>query len=117
MISDSHFNFGCDGKDHIHSRTELNESNALAAGHEVAHSLGENDPAGQQSRDLLEHDRADRTPHGDDVLFVFLGGNSSHRVAELATLVGNIGNYTGNGRPVHMDIKNVQKNADAGAWL
>jgi hypothetical protein len=117
MVANLDLDGGIAVEDHIHARSELDQADALTARDRVASFHVEHDAAGDQAGDLLEDYGLPFAFHGDDGLFVFIGGVRSHGVQELALLVANIADNAGNWRAVDVHIEDVEEDADAGLLL
>ena len=112
MVSDFHGWLNARIHHNVHSRTELDEADTLAARNRVTNFLVEDDSSSNQSRDLLEDHRLPFAFDGDDVLFIFLGAVRGHRVQEFSFLIAHITNHATNGRAVHVHVEDVQEDAD-----
>ena len=75
----------------------------------------EHDAARNQSGDLREADAGSFSFDGDCVALVCGTGHLAARHQEMALGVLHLRDLAAHGRPIHMDIENVQEDADAGA--
>ncbi len=98
----------------IDSRTKFDQADAFSALHPIADFLVENDPARQQSRDLLEHHGLPVALDRDHILLVVLGRCRVHGVQKLSLLIANIADHPRHRRTIHVHIKDAEKNADPG---
>ena len=73
MVAHPHFHLRVSREDHVRARAELDQPHPFAARQMIADLLGEDNPAGQQAGNLLEHHGARIALHGDNVLLVFFG--------------------------------------------
>src|SRR6266702_7974147 len=97
---------GAGGQNHVATRSELDEYNALAARHTVSDLARENDAAGQQPGNLFENDTV--TVFGfqrANVLLVEFGRSRIHSVQILAAVILDSRNQSGGGRTVHVHIE------------
>ena len=80
----------------------------------VAHFLVADDAAGDEAGDLGEDDFAVGAFDGDEVLLIIGGGFRFAGDEEFAGFVFDIGDFTGDGRAVDVDVEDVEEDADAG---
>src|SRR5665213_3109645 len=105
--------YGIGGQDYVDARAEFDEADALAAVHAIALAEVEHDAPRDKAGNLLESDFIPVTLYGDDVLLVLVGGSGVHRVEVLTLLVAHGRELAGDGRTIHVDIEDVEKDADA----
>src|ERR1700722_10664500 len=98
---------------HVYARAELDQPNPLAAHHPFAFAMVENNAPRQQSRDLLEGDLVARPLHRHNILLIAVGRSWVHGIQILALLVTHTAQNAADGRPIHMYVKNTEKDADA----
>src|SRR5258706_9167802 len=97
----------------IDTRSEFDESDALAFIDDVAGLFITDDAARDQASDLFEDDARAFAIDGHDVLFVGMAGGFFARYQELSFLIFDARDFSGDGRAVDVDVENVQEDADA----
>src|SRR5204863_4682871 len=112
-VSDLHLQTRGIVKKNIHSRTELDQSDALSAFYPIACFFREHNPTCQKPRDLLERYSLSCAFDFDNVLFIVFGGRQIHGVPELSRLIADFPDDPRGRRAIHVNIKNVKKNTDA----
>src|SRR6266852_3206334 len=100
---------------HIDSRSELDHPDALAGSDRIARLLVEYDAARDQSGDLLKGHTGTIAVDGDRVLFILRRGFLFTGHQELSLLVADLRDFAGDGRAVHVDVEDIQEDADAGS--
>ncbi len=99
-------------ENHIHTRSELDQANALPARNRVAHLEVEHNAARDQARNLFEDHGAAFAFHSHNVLLIFISRVRCHCVEKLPPLVAYIANHSSNRRAIHVHIENAEKDAD-----
>src|SRR5215475_4246969 len=97
----------------VRSRSELDQPYPLSTLYFFANRLREHNAPRQKSGDLLENYCVAFSFDRDSVLFVTVGALRIHRVQKPAFLIFRAANHPGYRRAVHVNVENVQKNADS----
>src|SRR5262249_45902562 len=108
------FEFRSGGKNYVSARTKLDHAHPLSASERVTNFTCKDNSARKQSGDLLEDQQHALPFNRNNVLFVGVRRSSTHGIAELPAFVDYLCDYTRDGRAVHMDVKDIQENADSG---
>ncbi len=111
-------------ENHIDTGAELDEANALARFHNVAGLFVDDDSSRDEPCDLFEGDlrlnAADFALHRENALLIGVAGFGFARDQELAFLVIDAGDFAGDRRAIHVDVEDVEEDADAsralGVW-
>ncbi len=102
---------------YVDARAEFDEAHALGRIENVAGPFVTDDPARDQSGDLLENylsaPAADDAFHRDHVLLIGLAGFFFTGYQELALLVSDARDFSRDGRAVHVHVEDVEKDTDA----
>ena len=98
----------------IYTRTKLNQAHPLPALDMITDLLIEDDPAGQQSCNLLENNCLPIAFHRDRVLFVQFGRGRIHGVEIFSLLIMNFPDHAGQRGTIYVDVENIEKDADPG---
>src|SRR5438270_8221886 len=97
----------------VRTRAEFNQTDPFAGGNTVAGLLREDDAAGDQSGNLLEHHRGALALDRHDVLLVDRRALLAARHLETALLILHFGNGSTDWRAVDVHVEDVQKDTDA----
>src|ERR1019366_7399193 len=98
---------------YIAARAEFDQPRALALADFIAHLNTAYDAARDQAGDLFERHGRALAPHRDDVLFVIPRALLAAGHQKLAFLILPLLDHPADGRAVHMNVENVQKNTEA----
>ena len=106
---------GGGGVEHdIYTRTKFDQSHALPALDMISDFLVEDDAAREQSCDLLEDDGLPVAFDRDNVLLVLFGRGRIHGIEKLSVLIMDFPDHAGQRGAVHVDIEDIEKDADPG---
>jgi hypothetical protein len=102
-------------EDDVDPRPKFDEPDALPAGDRVSHFEIKHNTPGDEARDLLENYGASFAFHGNDILLVFVGRVWGHGIQKFSALIAHLSNNARDWRTIHVDVEDVEKDADAGA--
>src|ERR1700680_4867215 len=105
-----HDNLPFGPEQYIHARAEFDEPDPFALGDPVARLLGKHNAAGNQPRNLLEHNACALTLHGKEVLLVLYGALLAAGHQKLSLLILHIANGAANRRAVYVNVEDVEEN-------